>query len=284
MRRRAFTLIELLVVISIIALLIGILLPSLKSARDRARTIECAARQRTFVLTFAAYSTDHEDVLPWIAYDGDGNPNSGNTPVTWQDAIDDYVGNLMPEFQERGGGGQTPNLLTRGLYKCPATGGDLRDYGSTYHAIRNRAPGFGRPRGAMSFGPGVLSVAGEPIDVDNKPFPRRASDIGTDTFLLSERWGGEVTYVGSPFYVGMDYPAQQIDAYFTGSSPFNGRMIKFHNGVYNYAAVDGHVVTSTPEDTVAVRDTLSPTGAPVGPVVANSVRNPLGAWTAKPGD
>lgn len=57
---RGFTLIELLVVISIIALLISILLPSLRNAREAARGALCLSNQRQASFAAMAYAVDHD--------------------------------------------------------------------------------------------------------------------------------------------------------------------------------------------------------------------------------
>jgi prepilin-type N-terminal cleavage/methylation domain-containing protein/prepilin-type processing-associated H-X9-DG protein len=60
-RRSAFTLIELLVVIAVIALLIGILLPSLGRARESGRQVVCANNQRQIFTTIFYYANDFKD-------------------------------------------------------------------------------------------------------------------------------------------------------------------------------------------------------------------------------
>jgi prepilin-type N-terminal cleavage/methylation domain-containing protein len=64
LRHNGFTLIELLVVVSIIALLIGILLPALGSARGEARKIQCLTNVRGLAQMSSLYTTDFKNLYP----------------------------------------------------------------------------------------------------------------------------------------------------------------------------------------------------------------------------
>jgi prepilin-type N-terminal cleavage/methylation domain-containing protein/prepilin-type processing-associated H-X9-DG protein len=95
--RYAFTLIELLVVISIIALLIGILLPVLGSARDTAKQTICLSNQRQLGLATQGYLNDHADQYPQPSHDnnipasGPYSANQAQGRAVWFNALDYYL-------------------------------------------------------------------------------------------------------------------------------------------------------------------------------------------------
>lgn len=63
-KRPGFTLIELLVVISIIALLLSILLPGFRNARDAVNRTHCMANLHAIGVSLMMYANDHHEQLP----------------------------------------------------------------------------------------------------------------------------------------------------------------------------------------------------------------------------
>ena len=72
MRPHAFTLIELLVVLSIVALLVGILLPALGKARATARHAQCLSNSRQMTVALTNYTQEHDGSFVTYVYAADG--------------------------------------------------------------------------------------------------------------------------------------------------------------------------------------------------------------------
>ncbi|GAG00935.1 unnamed protein product, partial [marine sediment metagenome] len=63
--KKAFTLVELLIVVSIIALLITLIMPSLGRARDLAKKAVCAAKESAYARAVAIYVANHDSYPPF---------------------------------------------------------------------------------------------------------------------------------------------------------------------------------------------------------------------------
>jgi len=91
--RRGFTLIELLVVISIIAILMAVLMPSLQRVREQARFMSCRSNLRNYAVVQRMYADDYNGMFPrsfdWLF-------KNGGTNCNWHDASKSLT--LHPEL------------------------------------------------------------------------------------------------------------------------------------------------------------------------------------------
>jgi len=140
-----FTLIELLVVMSVIALMLGLLLPVLGSARDSAKLMKCASNLRQIGTSLYTYAMDHKDELP------QSMPDSGFVPTAFYVPAVGY--NMRPDMVDY--------LSELSVWSCPSTeAATLDDAGNSrpqgcygtyaYMPGRGEFPNFGLTGGVPS--------------------------------------------------------------------------------------------------------------------------------------
>ena len=158
-----FTLIELLVVISVIALLLAVMTPSLQKARERSKRLICTSNKRQIVLACTSYAIENKDTLHSATV-----TNWVLVSLVLQPPFDLYAA-YMP-------------YMSGDLSVWDCTGSDAMSVKNVYPYLNNLTYFPSNQRGmygSVSYFPGSIHPSFAPLDAsgreDTEPTPVRLS-------------------------------------------------------------------------------------------------------------